>query len=422
VTTETERAAAHAVAEPRAPGLVPAIAWRNLWRNTRRTWLTVGGIAFAVMLLLVVRSIQNGMFKTMIDSGTHLLSGHVQIQHPNYEADPSLQNTFADGAALERRVAAMPHVLAVGQRANAHALVSFGERSYGALVMGVEPAAEAQLSTLPSSVRTGKYLDGFRDAVIGAGLARDLEIEVGDELVVLGSTRDGTVAALSVTLTGIFETGISDIDRSVVQIPLPAFQEAFGLGDEAQMLVVRLDDIDRIDDFIAAGAGDRLRWRSWRELMPEVVQMIQLKSFSSALLFMILSLLVTFSAFNTFVMMVFERRREFGVLLAIGMKPGRILQMVQIEALCLTALGVAIGLLLGAAIVLYVGHVGIPLGGAGAQLLQSFHLPDRLYAAMSRDGLLLGPILMFVAIPLAALIPSMRILKLHPVDAMRDGA
>ena len=417
-----------AVEIPRARGLVSAIAWRNLWRNARRTWLTIGGIAFAVLLLLVVRSIQNGMFTMMIDSGTRLLSGHVQIQHPEYEADPSLRHTIADASAVARRVAMLPHVAAVGQRASAHALVSFGERSYGAQVMGVEPAAETALSTLPSSLRGGRYVQNFRDAVVGAGLARDLEAKVGDEIVVLGSTRDGTVAAMSATLVGVFETGIADVDRSVVQVPLPAFQEAFGLGDEAQAIVVRLDDIDRIDAFVAAGAGvvagagDRLRWLSWRDLMPEVVQMIQLKRVSTSLFFAILSLLVTFSAFNTFVMTVFERRREFGVLLAVGMKPARILTMVEIEALCLATLGIAIGLVLGLAIVAIVGRVGIPLGQAGAQLLHSFHLPDRLYAVLSPDGLLLGPILMLVVIPLAAFIPALRILRLKPIDAMRDGA
>lgn len=403
----------------RPRGLLSAIAWRNLWRNPRRTGLTSGGIGFAVLLMLFAQASQLGSFSIAIENATRLLTGHLQVQHPSYADDPSLRYTVTGASQLAHQIAADPAVLAVGQRAVAFALASVDERSSGAEIMGVEPAAEAVLSTLPASVVEGRYLEAPDEAVIGAGLARNLGAGLADTLIILGSTRDGGVAAMTATVVGIFATGIVDVDRTIVQVPLAAFQTAFELDDEAHMLVVRLDDID--DAAALAAVGDpRWAWLPWQRLLPEIEQTIDLKRASSGIFFALLALLVTFSAFNAFAMTVYERRREFGMLLAIGMRPVGILGMLEVEALWLTSLGVATGVAIGTTLVLVLGVVGIPLGEAGA-MLQRFHMPDRMYPALSARILLTGPIIMFAVIPLAALLPALRILRLRPVLALREG-
>jgi putative ABC transport system permease protein len=412
----------------RPGGLNARIAWRNLWRNPLRTWLTALGIAFAVLLIVAAFSMQGGAMRAMADNATRLMSGHLQIQNPAYEDDPSLQNTVPDATAVARALTQVRDVTAVAQRAVGFALVSVGERSYGAQVMGVDPAEEPSVSSIPTMLVEGRYIEGPTDAVVGAAMARNLGAALGDEIVVLGSKLDGGVAALSLSIVGVVQTGSAELDRALVQVQLAAFQDEFGLGDQAHMIVARVRDFERapamvprIESAIAPLATGSLAV-PWQKLMPDVAQTIVLKRAGALLMLGLVALLVTFSIFNSFMMSVFERTREFGMLLAIGMRPGGIVVELQVEAALLALLGSAIGVALGGALMGILQHVGIPLGEAVGELARRFHLPDRVYPAIDVSALLLGPLLMLAATQLAALIPALKIRVLNPVDALRMGA
>lgn len=403
---------------PRMP-LIGAIAWRNLWRNRRRTWLTSGGIAFAIFLMVVSRSLQVGAFDTMTDNTTAMLTGHAQLQHPDFMDDPALRHTVTDASAVARAIAQRSGVRAVAERGVAFALVSVGEKSFGAQVIGVDPAAEPALSSLPGAIRQGRYLESGDDVVVGAALARNLGANVGDEIVVLGSTRDGGIAAFAGTIAGIVETGVADVDRAVLQIPLTAFQETFELGDEAHMIVVRMYSLSDVPDLIAQPAGDSLVWRAWQDLLPEVEQMIEIKQQGSLIMFGIVVLLIMFSVFNTFAMVVYERVREFGMLMALGMKPLRVLGMLELEAVWLTLFGVAIGGALSVVLVVALAAVGIPLGADVGAVFASLNMPDRIYPSLSLPTLFGGALAMLLIVPLAGLLATLRVLRLSPVAALR---
>lgn len=399
--------------------LIGSIAWRNLWRNRRRTWLTSGGIAFAIFLMVVARSLQVGVFDTMTDNTTAMLTGHAQLQHPEFMDDPALRHTVIDASAVARAIADRSGVRAVAERGVAFALVSVGEKSFGAQIMGVDPRAERELSSLPGAIREGHYLESSDDVVVGAALARNLGANVGDELVVLGSTRDGGIAAFAGAIAGIVETGVAEVDRSVLQIPLPSFQEAFELGDEAHMIVVRMHGLSDVPDLVAPPAGNALVWRTWQELLPEVEQMIEIKQQGSFIMFAIVTLLIMFSVFNTFAMVVYERVREFGMLMALGMKPLRVLGMLELEAVWLTLFGVAIGGVLAVVLVALLTAVGIPLGADIGAVFASLNLPDRMYPSLSIPTLIGGAIAMLLIVPLAGLLATLRVLRLSPVAALR---
>jgi putative ABC transport system permease protein len=409
-------------------GLSAALAWRNLWRNPRRSWLTAGGVAFAVFLLVAARSLQMSGYTTMLDNATRLLVGHVQIQDRAYFDDPSLRHVIAGASSVVRALTALPEVTAVAPRALAFALVSAGDRSYGAQIMGVNPDAEAKLSSLPDMLIAGDYLAQPGDAVVGVEMVRNLGAILGDELVVLGATREGGVAALSVRIGGIVDTGLPDLDRALVQVRLGEFQDAFELHDEVNIVVARVVDFsglrDVLPDLVAAlsGHGSNLIVLPWQRLLPEIEQTIALKNVISEVMFGLIALLVSFSVFNTFIMLVFERTREFGMLLAIGMRPSAIIGLLQLEAAWLALLGAVIGLLSGTAVVVWLGHVGIPIGDMAGEMLRRYHLPDRIYPPLHRSELIIGPLLMLCATQAAALIPALRIRKLAPVQVMRVGA
>ena len=227
------------------------IAWRNLWRNRRRTFFTAGSIAFACVLLMFSRSMQLGSYKGMIDAATGMLSGHIQVQHQEYLDDPKLEYVVPGADSLALELARYPEVVIATPRAQAFALLSVGEKSFGAQVIGVVPATELQLSSLPQALKEGHYLAADDEAIIGRALARNLGADVGDELVILGSGKEGGVAAMALTIAGIFHTGQAQLDRGLVVVSLQALREGFYLDDEAHQIVLKLRDVENTASVIA---------------------------------------------------------------------------------------------------------------------------------------------------------------------------
>jgi len=409
-------------------GLLAPVAWRNLWRNRRRTALTASGVGFAVALLAFAIAQQIGSYGMMIDNATALLTSHVQVQRRGHLDDPRIERTLPDAAALRRAAESVPGVTAVTERIMAFVLVSAGERSFAGQLMGVDPVGEAAVSTLPKLVKSGRYLaadagaGGAVEVYAGAVLARNLGVGIGDEIVILGTDPEGGVAALVTRLVGTFSSGQAELDRSLLQVPIAAVRDAFSLGDEAHAIVVRGHDVG--DAAAIAAALRRVVPADsvvleWPALIPELAQTIDLDRTSGRIFYGLLALLVTFSVVNSFVMLVFERTHEFGMLLAIGMRPWAVIAMLQLEALWLGALGAAGGLLVAVPLIAWVSVVGIPLGEASGDLLRTFHMPDRMYTALDVGGLLEPVALMVVATLLAALVPSLRVRRLRAAEALR---
>lgn len=405
-------------------GLIGVVAWRNLWRNRRRTVLSIGAIAFAVTLLSFAMAQQSGNYAIMIDNATGLLSGHLQVQHRGFFDDPKIGDVLH---AATQRVAAIrriPAVVAATPRISAFVLASAHDHSVGAELLGVEPAGERAVSTLPNMVTEGRYLESASglEAFAGELLARNLDARVGDELVVLGTTPTGGVAPLALTLVGTFASGVPDIDRSVVEVPFETAAAAFELDDSAHAIVVKTRSAAAAGAVAAAvrrdhGSDDAVVLE-WPQLVAGLEQAIELDRIFGNILFATLAVIVTMGVFNAFVMTIFERTREFGTLLALGMRPRTLIATLQIEGLCLAALGCSLGLALAVPLIAWLARVGIPLGEAGAALRQ-FHAADRMYPALD-VGVLLRPVaLMMVGTALASLLPALRIRSIRPVEAMR---
>lgn len=415
----------HAIHRPRpaTPPLFWSLAWRNLWRNRRRSQITIGGIAFAMVLLVFVPSMQYGMFGTMIENATRLLAGHVQVQKRGYLEDARMERTVTGFAALRERLAALPHVLAVGGRAYGFVLASANDRSVGAQVMGVMPDIETKVSSISEHIVAGRYIERGDEVVAGAHLVHNLSLELGDEVILLGTAVEGGVAALALHLVGVFDTGQPELDRTLLQIDLETFSEAFDLHDEAHAAVLRLDDFHRAEttaNAVAAWLPADLDALSWNRLMPEVEDTIDIKHTTADFLFVVLLLLVVFSVVNTFVMTVYERTRELGMLLAIGMRRSKIVWMLHAEALLLALVGVAIGVVIGAVIVAALSRVGISLGNDMGEILQQYHMPDRLRPVFDPAAAVWASLAMMLATQVAAGVATSRVRRLTPVEALRN--
>ena len=404
------------------------MAWRNIWRNTRRTILTISAIAFASLLLVFMLSFQLGSYETMINTSVKIHTGHLQIQAEDYQEKKNIRLVVAPPAELAAILDRIPQVESYTFRGQAFSLISSKERTYGVLVTGIDPAREARVSRLKSLIRQGGYLNGddSNQALVGSILARNLRVDVGDELTVLGQGRDGSIAATVVKIKGVFSSGIDDFDRSSIHIPLKTFQDVYsmrGAVHEVVTIAASLADVDDIKAAIksaipAVKSKKPLTVLDWNELMPGLRQSIEMDLISGLIFYLLLVLVVAFSILNTFLMAIFERTRELGVLMAIGTTPGRLTKVLLIESMTLTAIGIAAGIIIGSLITLYFQNHGFDISGA-SELLNQFGISGRIYPKLTWLSAISGPLAVLVITFLAALYPALKVQRMHPVEAMR---
>jgi len=289
----------------------------------------------------------------------------------------------------------------------------------------VDALHEPEVSTLPGLIHRGRYLDpGAREEiVIGSLLARNLRIGPGDELSFLGSGFDDSFAAGVVTVVGIFESGNADLDRSVAQVNLAYFQDSFAMGAAGHSIVIRAAQVDDVDALMAGinsglQGSEKVVARHWDELQPGLRQAIRADMTSAWFMYTILIVLVAFSVLNTQLMSVLERTREFGTMMALGLRPARLGVLVMLETGMMTGLGLLLGIALGALITAYLSVVGFSYPGM-AEMAVKFNLPERMYPAISALSLSLGPTIVACGSLLAAIYPALRLNRLLPVEAMR---
>ena len=400
------------------------LAWRNLQRNKSRTWLTAGGIGFSVLLVSFAMSMQSGSYEIMIDSATRYFSGHGQVSDASYIDQPRFERTVPNATALQAELETIDG-LSVMPRVQAFAVVSMGEKSLGGMVMGVDFAAETRFLDIYDNVIEGQIPRASDEALIGSSMARNLGARVGDELIVLGSGKQGAVAAAIFIIAGIVETGQVELDRTLVFAPIAGVADAFYLQDEVHMLLLMVENLSQLGAIgaqIETKLTGPLALQTWQELMPMIEQSIELDKAGAQLFYSLLLILVVFAVVNTFVMVLFERTREFGLFMALGMRPWQVIGQVQFEALLLSLLGVGLGLALALPLINYLSAVGIPLehmGGEEAARQMQMGSFDRLFPKATLASLLTAPMVMIVGTQLAALVSTVRVRGIPPVSALR---
>lgn len=403
------------------------MAWRNIWRNPRRTILTIAAIAFACMLLVFMLSFQFGSYETMINFAVKNHTGHLQVQARGYMDKRSIRLVVPDPAAVGRVLDKTQGVAAYTFRANAFSLVSSNKRTCGVMVIGIDPVMEARVTSLKKIIRQGSYLseDDADQALVGELLARNLQVGLGDELVLLGQGRDGTIAATVVKVKGIYSLGEDEFDRSSIQITLKNFQDVYSMRGAVHEVVVfgkSTQDVPEIKRAVAANIksidkNHKLVVVDWMELMPGLLQGIQMDLVSGLIFWFILVVVVAFSILNTFLMAILERTREFGVLMAIGTTPRRLTRLLLIESTAITILGIGIGIIVGCLITWYFQVHGVVISGT-SELLSQYGMPERLYPRLSLLSAFIGPAAVLVITFITALYPALKVRRLRPVEAM----
>ncbi len=410
------------------------MAWRNIWRNTRRTVLTVLAIGFACTLLVFTLSFQLGSYATLINSSVTVQTGHLQVQSRGYQDSREIRKVIRRPEAITVVLDDLEDIKALTLRARAFGLISSKQRSAGGMVVGIDPRREAGVSTLEEITSKGHYLpeqprleDGLPPALVGRLLAQNLQIDIGDELTILGQGRDGSVAATVCRVFGLTASGMDDFDRGVIHIPLPAFQEVFAMDRAVHEIVIlsrSLGEVSFLDQAIRSRMNELnldqdLVVLTWDDMLPGLRQAITLDLISGGIFYLILVLVVAFSILNTFLMAIFERKHEFGMMMAIGTKPLRLTRLVLTESAFMTLVGAFLGIIGGCSVTLIFEHVGINLAGS-SELLRQFGISGRIYPRLSLLSACVGPALVFLITLCSALLPALRIKKLSPVEALKS--
>jgi ABC-type lipoprotein release transport system permease subunit len=363
----------------------------------------------------------------MINSSVKIQTGHLQVQAEGYRDDRDIRRVVPEPEKISKIVEGIPRLAAYTFRSEAFALVSSKNRTYAAMLVGIDPPREARVSTLKNIIRKGAYLEAADSnrALVGSLLAKNLQVDVGDELVILGQGRDGSIAATVVRVKGVFNSGQDDFDRSVVHIPLGFFQETFFMRGDVNALVAVSQTLEAVPGIKTAlrnrlkqlPFADELVVLDWKQLLPGLMQAIKMDLISGFIFYIILIVVVAFSILNTFLMAIFERTREFGVMMAIGARPGRLVKFILFESAGITLLGSVVGILAGCVVTWYFQIHGILIPGA-EEMARQFGLPDRIYPHLSLLSVGIGAGIVLVITGLTALYPALRIRRLKPVEAL----
>ncbi|MFH0765824.1 MAG: FtsX-like permease family protein [Calditrichota bacterium] len=402
-----------------------ALAWRNIWRNRRRSLISIASVLFAVIIALATRSMQLGTYARLIENMVSFYTGYAQIQSPEYWDTHSLDDSFVLSDSLFKAVTQTPHITAAAPRLEAFGLVSGKTTTTGALIVGVDPGPEARLTHLDKRVKSGRFIDqSSRGALVAKGLAEHLNIDVGDTLVVLSQGYHGVTAAAKLAVEGLLDFPSPTLNACLIYLTLPAAQELFDMNGRVTSLAVMVDKPKRQEAAVAnlkQAVGGDLTVLTWQDMLPEVVQYIEMDNSSGIIMLLIIYLVIGFGILGTILMMTLERRREFGMLIAVGMKRGRIRLIILLESIILTLIGVLSGVILGFPILLYLYLNPIPLGGEWAVYMERYGFEPVL--PFSLDPMIfVWQTLSVLAIALVvAIFPLLQIRRIKPAAVLRTG-
>lgn len=402
------------------------LAWRNIWRNKRRTVITLSSIGFAVFFASVMQSMQRGTYERMIDNTVRFSTGHLQIHGSGYWEEKVIDKSMSWNGTTEIKelITGLEAVEAMAPRLESFALGAHQDKTKGVIVVGVDPEKELGITRLNEKVVEGTYFERKGGVLIGKDLARFLKAGLGDTLILIGQGYHGVNAVGQFPITGILKFPNPEYNRQAVFLRLPDAQYFYGAEERITSLSILLSEASEMP-IIQALLSESLDTKSyevmsWEEMMPELVQSIELDYYSGLIMTYVLYAVIAFGIFGTFLMMTRERVYEFGILVSIGMKKLKLQLMVALEILMLTFLGVLTGILASMPIILYLYMNPIVVTGEMAETYENFGfepiLPFSIDPTIFMDQ---GLVVLIIAL-LLGIYPMSAIQSLKIVKALKE--
>ncbi len=401
------------------------LAWRNLWRNKRRTVIAGASVLFAVLLAAVMSSMGAGSHEYMIQSAVGFYTGHIQIHGVDYWEKRSLDQSILLDPAMLDSLRSVPHVVHVVPRLETAALISHGNATRVSPVIGVDPGPEDAMTGLGKRIIRGSPLAQWTSgALLAEGLARLLGVDVGDSVVVYGQGYQGVTAAAMVRVAGIVRFPVPDLNNAMFYLPLGRAQDllsAPGRVTAIALLVESDDDVDQVAATVRTMTGAGAEVMTWRQMLPELLQAIQADNGGTIIMLLILYVVIGFGIFGTVMMMTAERTREFGITIALGMKRWRLMAITMLEALMVSMMGACAGILVAIPAILYFFYHPIWLGGDYAKAMLAYGMEPIVPFSVDPMVFLIQGIVVFFMGAVSGLYPLFVLRRLEPVRAMRGG-
>jgi putative ABC transport system permease protein len=403
------------------------LGWRNLWRNKRRTLLTLGAVTLYCWLLLWFLWFGDGAHDGMIENYVRVLTGHVQIHARGFRDDMSVMKRIREPAAVADAIEGTDKVAAYSFRIKTYALAAAHGDSAGAFVLAFDPQRERAVSNMHKSLVEGRFLEEGREreVVIGYVLAENLDLKIGEKIAVMVQAADGSMGADKFTVVGLADPGISSINNSLIMMNLADAQTLLAYGDAVNEIIVMADDsydVDRVCRELRAKTDlERYEVLSWKEAAPEMKELVELDWASFVLMMAVFAVVALLGIMNTVVMSVFERVREFGIMTSMGLKPGQLARLVVTETFLLTLVATAIGFGLAAATTYLNTIYGFDMSVFGAQeSLADWGMANTLFLAKFSVKFFVIALVSVVAMALlAALYPALKAAAMRPVEALK---
>ncbi len=404
------------------------MGWRNLGRNRIRTLLACFAIAIAQVTLIWINSFMNGHEARVFEVLTGPMLGHIQIHAPGYRDGEAIERVIGNAASLARRIAGLPHVRGVAPRVYAPVLVSLRETGHVAGLTGMDVRAETKAGGVLEGVGPGRIPAG-REILVGKGLALNMGVRPGDTLALMGQAVDGSIASGLYRVRGVIETPVDQINQAGIVMDLPLSQEFLAMTDQVHEMLIRAESRESIPLVLSElGGFPPLRSceiLSWDRIVPSIATLLRMSGKVNWLILLLVFLTTVAGIVNTMLMATFERSREFGMLLALGCTPARLIRVLAIESLTLGAVGVAAGTVIGVALTLHGVRHGIDLAllagvGQGSNFtFEGMSLSMKVFPILKLKDIAGGVAAVCVTSVLASLWPARRISRLEPVEAMR---
>ena len=401
------------------------MAWRNMWRNWRRTTIALVAIVLGLVLLIFFDGMITGSDQAIFGNAVKIYGGNLQVHAPGYRDKVRrlpllpLENADEVVAAATGR----PEVVAAAKRINTGGVVLSGDKSLPVTITAVEPAVEAQFSLQAASIADGRYLlEEEGDAIlIGKGLADRLGLEVGDRTTLLGHSKYETLRQRTMTVVGIYDVGAPDLEKGMVFITLPEAQSLYNLRDQVTEVAIMLQDVNQEVAVLPNLQSELPSYEvdTWKTLKPEITETMSTKAMFTSLIGLIVVIIASIGILNLQLMAVFERTREMGVLTAMGMKGRQVMWLFLLEGTMIGLIGAVVGCLLGLGLLALINQAGGFNLGYSTDMGDIVALMgDRLYPSVTTTGVLVRGLAVVVIAALASLYPAWQASRKEPAAAL----
>lgn len=405
--------------------MFPVMAWRNIWRNPRRSSVLISAVAAGVFSFLGLTAYMAGFSMQWIDASIRLQGGHLLIAGQGYYANPVVRNSIKDWRPVEEAVADIPGARA-SVRMEVLGIMNSAAQASAVQITGVEPRLERISSPIPGAIKEGAYIDDAGDGVVmGATLAEKLQVQLGERVVLMVNDLSNELASVAVRVAGLYESASRSLDERVVFLHQRDVQALVGFEDyEVSTVSVFLEnerDVEGIAEQLRATLNDpSVELLTWRQRLPMIVSMESMLGLVSVLIVVILFAAIGFTLINSFLMVIYERMRELGIMMANGVAPSQIRHLIWLEAGFMVLLGVVVGTALAAGLIAWWSHTGLDLS-AFSEGLRSFGADSIVYPRLESTSVLFGYMTVMVMIALAVAWPAWKASRFRVVDALQHN-